>query len=83
MLTYIKTQLSAPWDVMRLIRVVLGAALAMQAWQAGDAWLGLLGIFFAGQGLMNVGCCGTAACYTPVNKNAPAAIEDAEYTEIK
>jgi hypothetical protein len=70
------------WGFMRLLRLVLGILIIVQGVVAGD-WL------FAGAGLllslmpiMNIGCCGTSGCDTPVRKTN-INTEEVSYEEVR
>ncbi len=53
------------WTFMRALRLVLGIIIVVEAVMAKDLVFGLVGLFFSGMALLNTGCCGTGACYTP------------------
>ena len=50
------------WHVMRWVRLILGAFIAMQAVQAHDALAGLIAAFFLLQAITNMGCCNGSSC---------------------
>lgn len=56
------------WNFIRLLRLLLGIIIIVQAIINKDWIFGLAGLFFAGMALFNQGCCGTGACYTPIKK---------------
>jgi hypothetical protein len=69
------------WNFMRILRLVLGAAILVQGIVARDAISIILGIAFAGMSVANVGCCGTAGC--AINPRIPKnKIEDIHYEEV-
>ncbi len=69
------------WNFMRILRLVLGAAILVQGIVARDAISIILGVAFAGMAVANVGCCGTGSCAIspriPKNKT-----EDIHYEEV-
>ncbi len=70
------------WNVMRVVRLVLGVMVVVQGIQANQWLIAGLGALFAMMPLFNVGCCTTAGCSTPIRK---VAKENGEitYEEVK
>jgi len=66
---------------MRVLRLVLGIFIIVQAVMAKDWRIGLLGIFFTAMPLFNIGCCGAGGCSVPVKKSTENA-KDVSYEEI-
>lgn len=56
------------WSLFRVIRLVLGIIIIVQAVMSRDWLFGMMGLFFSGMALFNLGCCGTGTCYTPIQK---------------
>jgi hypothetical protein len=63
-----KTVFFARWNFLRLMRLLLGIAILVQAIISKDWLFGLVGIFFTTLPLLNIGCCGVNGCATPLNK---------------
>lgn len=53
------------WNFIRVLRLLLGLGVAVQAIALKDPVLGAIGILFSAMAVFNWGCCGTTACYTP------------------
>ena len=69
------------WNFIRIIRLVLGIAILVQGIMTKDFLTAVLGIFFAGMAVANVGCCGTKGCAV----NTARSIKDKsniEYEEV-
>ncbi|MFV0606632.1 MAG: hypothetical protein ACK5NK_12395 [Niabella sp.] len=73
------------WNWMRIIRLVLGITLLIQAWQTKFWGAGLLGGLLLFQAFTNTGCCGTAGCGIPASKinTTKKNVDDIEYEEVK
>ena len=69
------------WNFFRLIRLVLGVAIIVQAFVAKDIFLGIMGLVFSSLALFNIGCCGAAGCNTPVKKIAEPT-KEITYEEV-
>lgn len=70
------------WNVMRLIRLLLGLAIIVQGiWTKENAFI-MLGIFFAALPLLNIGCCSTGGCSVNTQKTQKPA-SDVTFEEIK
>jgi len=69
------------WNFMRVIRLVLGIFIIVQAGMAKDWAIGLLGIVFTAMPLFNIGCCGAGGCSVPTKKSTEN-IKDVSYEEI-
>ncbi len=69
------------WNVMRVVRIVVGCIIILQGVFAKDSVLIILGIVFSGIALANVSCCGVGGCAVKtnaeINKN-----EDISYEEV-
>jgi hypothetical protein len=50
------------WNVMRIVRLILGVAILVQGIVAKDTLTIILGIFLGGTAVANVGCCGANGC---------------------
>lgn len=76
-----KQLIYSKWDLIRIIRLLAGLAILIQAVLAKDIVFGMIGLLFAGMALFNVGCCGTNGCYTPIQKSSEK-IKDIGYEEV-
>lgn len=77
-----KQTLLGNWNFMRVIRLVLGIFIIVQAAMIKDWTMGLLGVFFTALPVLNIGCCGTGACTTPPKKNVETNTKDISYEEV-
>jgi hypothetical protein len=79
--------LTTGWNSMRVIRLVLGVILIIQAIQTKFVAGGLLGGLLLFQALSNTGCCGAGGCAIPDNRRTEAnkknGIDEIEYEEVK
>ncbi len=69
------------WNLIRFLRLVMGIAIFVQAIMVKDSFLGLAGLLFSGMALLNMGCCGTAGCYMPPQKDKETN-KDISYEEV-
>ena len=70
------------WNVMRLLRLILGIIIIVQGIQGNDWSFILLGSLFSLMPIFNVGCCGASGCntsYVNTNKN----IKEVTYEEVR
>lgn len=52
------------WTFVRILRLLLGLSIIVQAMIVKDAFLGAAGLLFSSMAVFNVGCCGTGGCAT-------------------
>lgn len=57
------------WDISRWIRLVSGVGVASYGLSVGDYFLLMLGVFFAGLAVLNMGCC-CGGCSTATETKA-------------
>lgn len=57
-----KYKLLQGWNFIRFLRLVLSIIMLIQALLIKDIFLGVLGVFFLYQVVMNVSCCSQNAC---------------------
>ena len=69
------------WSFMRVIRLLAGIAIIIQAIANKDAIFGVAGFLFTIMALFNTGCCGTAGCYTHMKKTSKTT-EEISYEEV-
>lgn len=79
-----KARLLAPWDWMRILRLIIGISVIFQAIVLRSGMLIAAGIMLSGMALMNIGCgiSGCAAPPTPARRET-RGIEDTQFEEIK
>jgi hypothetical protein len=77
--------LRAPWTLLRIIYLVIGAMLIAQAVQSRDIPFALVGGLFLYQSIFNTGCCGVGGAVNESSaKEGPQqSLQDTDYTEIK
>ncbi len=76
-----KQMILSNWNFMRVLRLIMGIAIAVQAVITRDALFGLAGFLLAAMAVFNVGCCGTGGCDTPLKKfDGPT--KDITYEEV-
>lgn len=80
----IKSTLFTNWHLVRIIRLVFGIFVLVQAVTMRDALAGMISALFLYQAFMNTGCCGASGCAVPTTSvNKDQKIEAVEYEEIK
>ena len=77
-----KQILLSNWNFMRVIRLVLGIFIIVQAAMVKDWTMGLLGVFFTALPVLNIGCCGAGGCATPPKKNVETNTKEITYEEV-
>ncbi len=72
------------WDFVRLLRLVLGIVIIIQAIGMREWVLGMAGLLIAGMALANIGCCGVGGCSTnfqnrrTIHENQPISYEEVD-----
>lgn len=61
-----QNQLFANWNIIRIIRLILGIFIIIQSFQVENYWMMLPGFIFAGMALFNAGC-GSNGCGIPTS----------------
>jgi hypothetical protein len=56
------------WNFFRVLRLVAGIAILVQAVLAKDILFGIAGLWFTAMPLFNIGCCATGNCSTGTKK---------------
>ncbi len=79
----IKQTLFTQWSLMRVIRLVAGLFLTVQAVQMHDAIAGFISAILLFQAFTNTGCCGVSGCAVPATTKKSDAIQEVEYEEVK
>jgi hypothetical protein len=70
------------WDFMRILRLVFGIYIGIQAVITLDLLSAVVAVFFLYQAYANTGCCGVSSCPTPINTNSNT-LENVEYEQVK
>lgn len=71
------------WDLMRILRLVMGVAIVLQSIHLKEYAMGFIGAWFAIMAIANIGCCGVGGCntnYYSGKKDLPK--KETEYEEI-
>jgi len=76
-----KNRILSNWTLPRILRVIIGIVIIGLAISRADIATGIIGAIFTAMGVLNIGCCGSGACYTPV-KNSKAELKDISYKEV-
>lgn len=78
-----KTIFGGSWNLMRIIRLVLGITIIIQGVTTAQWLFVILGALFTLMPLFNLGCCGGSACNTKSPKQYQSKEpEDIHYEEI-
>ena len=67
------------WNLMRWLRLAIGAYFLVTGILQRDALVGMIGGFFLLQAVFNAGCCGSGGCRV---SPSPRKIQDADPTEV-
>lgn len=70
------------WNFMRLLRLVLGLSILIQAMLVKDWTMGIMGLVFTMFPILNIGCCGTSGCATRPVKNNNDTTKEISYEEL-
>ncbi len=74
------------WNFFRLLRLILGIMMLVQAIMLKDVLLGIAASIFSIMALSNTGCCGVNTCCqssTPTSKESSKEITYEEVVESK
>lgn len=78
-----KERLLTGWTFMRVLYLVMGITLIIQAIMAHQYAMSFLGVYFAAMSILGVGCMG-GQCFTPPVKNTSKTdVHDVTYEEVK
>jgi len=72
--------ITAGWNVVRLIRLVIGVAILVQGIIGNNVTSILAGALLGGMAMANIGCCGTNSC--SVNKTPHDKSNKVNYEEL-
>lgn len=67
---------------MRVLRLALGIFIIVQGVQTKEWLFVALGGLFSLMPLLNIGCCGSSGCNTPVSKSNKK-VEDISYEKVR
>lgn len=70
------------WNAMRVIRLVLGIFILIEGVRSQELAVMALGGMFTLMPLLNVGCCSTAGCNTPMRGKIDED-KEIDYEELK
>jgi hypothetical protein len=76
-----KQRILSNWTLMRFLRLGMGLAILVQAILAKEIGLAFAGILFTALPVFNIGCCGTAGCAVPPQKETNKT-KDITYEEV-
>lgn len=76
-----RQNITSNWNFMRIIRLLLGIAIIVQAIVMKDWAVGILGIIFSSLPIFNIGCCGSRACNV-ASKKTSEIVRDVTYDEV-
>lgn len=69
---------------MRVLRLILGIYIGIQAMLVADALSGMISVFFLYQAITNTGCCGVQGCAIPAKKqNQPTQEVTFQEVDVK
>lgn len=70
------------WNFARLLRLLMGIFLVVEALKSGMWFLVVIGAVFVAMPLLNIGCCNTGKC-SVVKPSSKKTNDEIEYEEIK
>ena len=73
--------LTQNWGFMRIIRLLVGGYVLVEAIRASDVLIGIMGTVLVGMAIFNMGC-GPQGCGVPTSRNKNTSSDDVEYEEI-
>jgi len=76
-----KMRMFSNWNIMRIVRLLLGGVILTQAIANHDLWVGIMAALFMLMPIFNIGCC-TSACNIK-QPNRPNKSDDIVFEEIK
>ncbi len=76
-----KQLLLSNWNLIRVLRLIMGIAIVVQAIMVKDLLFGAIGLLLTALPLFNLGCCTTGYCAPSVPEQVPNDKEIA-YEEV-
>lgn len=70
------------WTFFRLLRLVLGIMMLIQAIMLKDVLLGIAAVVFSIMALSNIGCCGVNACCDSPKTTPKDSSKEIIYEEV-
>lgn len=77
------TELLSNWNFARILRLAMGAWITYSGFTGNQPMFIFLGLLFAAQAIMNIGCCGVGGCNVqekPTEKST--SVDDVIYEEV-
>jgi hypothetical protein len=71
------------WNLIRGLRLLIGAYFAVQAIETLEIFSGIIAAFFLYQAITNTGCCGANACAVPNAKNNAEKLKEVDLIEVE
>jgi hypothetical protein len=71
------------WNLIRGLRLLIGAYFAVQAIETQEIFSGIIAAFFLYQAITNTGCCGANGCAVPDAKNNADQPNEVELIEVE
>ena len=71
------------WNLIRGLRLLIGAYFAVQAIETLEIFSGIIAAFFLYQAITNTGCCGANTCAVPNAKNNADQPIEVELIEVE
>lgn len=78
-----KKILGSDWHLMRVVRLVIGMLIAVQAFQMQSPVIAFISAFILFQALTNTGCCGASACSVKPGKEHDKHPEDLALEKVR
>jgi len=79
----IKKRILLGWNLIRGLRLLIGAYFAVQAIETLEIFSGIIAAFFLYQAITNTGCCGANACAMPNSKDNMNKPEEVEFIKVE
>lgn len=77
-----KNTILSNWSFLRIIRLILGIGIVVQAIYSRDVLIGAMGLLFTSMAVFNFGCCASGGCAVPIKKNSVKQ-EEVSFEELK
>ena len=76
-----KNRILNNWSFPRIIRLIIGIIIIIDAIYSKDVLIGTLGLFFTSMAVFSFGCCAVGGCYSPT-KDVLRTNENVTYDEV-
>lgn len=77
-----KERILAPWDWLRILRLLIGLSVIFQALYLRSGMLIAAGIMLSSMALLNIGCGVNGCSTTPTARRQTGKVEDTQFEEI-